>query len=163
VHGGSMRYVIAHKGAHKISDSVGRQGSREDKLGMANPGTYERFKKNVEKSRDKLRQVLLNVKRDGKSIVGYAATSKSTTVTNYCGINTDLIEYVCDTTPGKLGKYSPGVHIPVRSYERFKESYPDYALLFAWNHRKEIMAKEKEFISSGGKWIIYVPGVEVLS
>ena len=98
----------------------------------------------------------------GKRIVGYAATSKSTTIINYCGITTDHIEFISDTTPIKQGKYSPGTHIPVRPYQEFSDNYPEYALLFAWNHAREIMAKEEKFIQSGGKWIVYVPEVKIL-
>ncbi|MDD5170741.1 MAG: SAM-dependent methyltransferase, partial [Syntrophales bacterium] len=95
-------------------------------------------------------------------VVGYAATSKSTTVTNYCGITPDLVEYISDTTPIKQGKYSPGTHIPIRSYEEFKANYPEYALLFGWNHAEEIMAKEKAFSAGGGKWLVYVPKVQII-
>jgi methylation protein EvaC len=82
-------------------------------------------------------------------------------VTNYCGITPDLVEFISDTTPIKQGKFSPGVHIPVRPYSAFQEHYPDYALLFAWNHAGEIMSKEQKFRTAGGKWINYVPTVQV--
>jgi methylation protein EvaC len=73
------------------------------------------------------------------------------------------VEFISDTTPIKQGKLSPGAHIPVRPYEEFRANYPDYALLFAYNHSKEIMAKERPFMAAGGKWIVYVPKVQVLS
>jgi methylation protein EvaC len=100
--------------------------------------------------------------RKNKRVVGYGATSKSTTVTNYCGITPELVEFISDTTPLKQGKFSPGAHIPVRPYEEFVTNYPDYALLFAWNHSAEIMTKEQNFCRTGGKWMVYVPRVEVL-
>jgi methylation protein EvaC len=162
VHGGSMRYVLAHKGARPISDAVTAQRAKEKGLGLEQPNTYELFRRNVEHSRDALMQVLRRLKQQGKRVVGYAATSKSTTVTNYCGITTELVEYMSDTTPIKQGKYSPGAHIPVRPYEDFKANFPDYALLFGWNHGEEIMAKEQAFQAAGGKWIVYVPKVQVL-
>ena len=90
-------------------------------------------------------------------MVGYGATSKSTTVTNYCGITPDHVEFISDTTPIKQGKLSPGAHIPVRPYEEFTRDYPDYALLFAWNHAAEIREKEQAFIAAGGRWLVYVP------
>jgi methylation protein EvaC len=106
---------------------------------------------------------LLNEERQkGKRIAGYAATSKSTTVLNYCGIDSSLIEFISDTTPIKQGKYSPGMHIPIRRHEDFTINYPDYAVLFAWNHAEEIMAKEQRFKEAGGRWIVFVPSVEVL-
>ena len=95
-------------------------------------------------------------------VAGYGATSKSATVLNYCNIGSDLIEFISDTTPVKQGKYSPGAHIPVRSYEEFKNNYPDKTLLFAWNHKGEIMEKETIFNEKGGQWIVYVPQVDVI-
>lgn len=161
VHGGSMRYIITHKGAREVSTAVIRQREREKTLGLNRLETFQRLRSNIEKSRDDLKALLFDLNREGKRIVGYGATSKSTTVTNYCGITPDLVEFISDTTPIKQNKFSPGVHIPVRAYENFEGSYPDYALLFAWNHAEEIMAKEQKFQNAGGQWIVYVPKVEV--
>lgn len=162
-HGGSMRYVLAHKGAKKVSAAVREQLEKEKALGLHLPETYQKFKRNVENSRDRLLEVLRDIKKRGKRVVGYAATSKSTTINNYCGITPDLVEYISDTTPLKQGRFSPGTHIPVRPYQDFCDKYPDYALLYAYNHSAEVMAKEKNFMAAGGKWIVYVPEVKVLA
>lgn len=162
VHGGSMRYVISHEGARPVSGRVAERRRIEDELGLAKRATYEAFRRNCEASRDALRNVLIEAKGEGKRVVGYAATSKSTTVTNYCSLTPDLVEFISDTTPIKQGKYSPGVHIPVKAHEEFAARYPDYALLFGWNHAAEIMEKEKEFRAAGGKWIVYVPEVGIV-
>jgi methylation protein EvaC len=161
-HGGSMRYVIAHKGVRPVSGAVRRQRTHEKELGLHLPITYDRFRQNCEGSRDRLMSLLKSLKADGKRVVGYGATSKSTTVTNYCGITPDLVESISDTTPIKHGKFSPGAHIPVRPHAEFVARYPDYALLFAWNHANEIMEKEGAFRDAGGKWIVYVPQVAVI-
>jgi methylation protein EvaC len=161
-HGGSMRYVIARKGVRPVSKNVHEHLEREKALGLDEPSVYDGFKRKCEDSRDALTSLLMGIKKEGKRVVGYAATSKSTTILNYCGIGPDLIEFISDTTPIKQGKFSPGAHIPVRPYEEFLVNYPDYALLFAYNHAKEIMAKEQKFMASGGKWITYVPEVKVL-
>jgi methylation protein EvaC len=161
-HGGSMRYVIARKGMRPVSPRVLERLERERAMGLLAADVYEQFRLNCEKAREVLRDILSGVRGQGKRIVGYAATSKSTTILNYCGIGTDLIEYISDTTPIKQGKYSPGAHIPIRPYETFQTGYPDYALLFAYNHAREIMEKEKQFVASGGKWIVYVPEIKVL-
>lgn len=162
VHGGSMRYTVAHRGTLPVSEAVVAQRNKETALGLDQPATFDRFRRNVEKSRDELLALLRRIKTEGKRVVGYAATSKSTTVTNYCGITPELVEFISDTTPIKQGKFSPGTHIPVRPYAEFAARYPDYALLFGWNHGEEIMAKEKNFTAAGGKWILYVPQVTVL-
>jgi len=162
VHGGSMRYVVAHKGTRSVSEAVFEQREKEKRAGLHLPETYEQLRRRIEQSRDRLVDLLGDLRRQKKRVVGYAATSKSTTVTNYCGITPHLLEFISDTTPIKQSKYSPGAHIPVRPYEDFCENYPDYALLFGWNHAEEIMAKEQRYMGSGGKWIVYIPEVRII-
>ena len=161
-HGGSMRYYIGHVGKHPISSAVGRQQEKERLLGLEKLETYLQFKRNCEESKIKLIETLNRIKKNNHRIVGYAATSKSTTIINYCGITPDHLEFIADTTPIKQGKFSPGAHIPVRPYEDFCKNHPKYSLLFAYNHAKEIMAKEQQYMQSGGKWIVYVPKVKVI-
>ena len=81
---------------------------------------------------------------------------------NYCGIGPDLIPCIYDTTPEKVGKFSPGMHIPIKNWEYFETDNQDYAFLFAWNHMKEIMDKEKNYTRSGGKWVTHVPKVSII-
>lgn len=161
-HGGSMRYVLAHTGAYPVSEAVTQLLQKEQNLGLHRLATFEAFYKKVEQSRSDLVNLLRDLKSQGKRIAGYGATSKSTTILNYCNIGPDLIEYISDTTPIKQGKFTPGMHIPVKPYEDFQANPPDYAVLFAWNHAEEIMAKEKAFMEAGGRWIVHVPKVQVL-
>jgi methylation protein EvaC len=160
-HGGSMRYTLAPKGSRPATPRVGEQLAKERAQGLERLETYLQFKRNCENSRARLMQVLEQLRDDGKRVVGYGATSKSTTVTNYCGITAQHLEFISDTTPIKQGKLSPGAHIPVRAYTEFTRACPDYALLFAWNHAAEIREKEKEFLAGGGRWIVYVPEVGI--
>ena len=67
-----------------------------------------------------------------------------------------MIEYISDTTPIKQNKFSPGMHIPIKTYDFFLENIPDIAVLFAWNHKNEIINKEKNFVNKGGKFISHV-------
>jgi methylation protein EvaC len=161
-HGGSMRYVLAHKDAYPIKSSVGKLLDQEHAQGLDKFSTLANFKKNVEDSRKDLVNLLKELKSQGKSVAGYAATSKSTTILNYCGIGPELIDYICDTTPIKQGKFSPGMHIPIVPHEYFVKNPPDFAFLFAWNHAEEVMAKERAFVKAGGKWITHVPKVRIL-
>lgn len=162
-HGGSMRYVLAHKGEHNISPNVERILEEEINQGLHKLSTFNDFAQSVQNSRKNLVSLLNDLKSQGKSIAGYAATSKSTTILNYCNIGKELIDYICDTTPIKHGKLSPGVHIPVVPYAQFKTDPPDYAFLFAWNHATEILEKESSYSNNGGKWITHVPEVKIFS
>jgi methylation protein EvaC len=162
-HGGSMRYLLGPNGSRPISSRVTAVLEKERAQGLHMAETYVQFKRNCETSRVQLMQTLEDLRTQNKRVAGYGATSKSTTVTNYCGITPKLVEFISDTTPIKQGKLSPGMHIPIRPYDAFTRQYPDYALLFAWNHATEIRDKEKAFVAAGGKWIVYVPQVKVFS
>ena len=155
-HGGSMRYVIARKKAHSINQSVIEGLSLEKKINLDNLESCLKFKKNCEDSKKKITTSLKKFINEGKKICGYAATSKSTTILNYCNIGKNIINFICDTTKDKIGKFSPGTHIPIVSTSHFHKNPTDVAYLFAWNHREEIFAKEKEFVKKGGKWISHV-------
>ena len=155
-HGGSMRYVIARKGMRPINKNVERIIGEEKLKNLDNFNFCEKFKNNCESSKKRLKKLLDDYKNDGKKIAGYAATSKSTTILNYCGIGADIIDYICDTTDEKINKYSPGMHIPIVSVDHFRNNMPDIAYLFAWNHKDEIFNKEKEFINKNNKWISHI-------
>ena len=161
-HGGSMRYTIAHKGVKTVSQNVINLIKKEKKLGLDKKQSYLNFTDNVNKIKNDLINLLTKLKNDGKKVVAYGATSKSTTVTNYFGITPDLVECIYDTTPIKQNKLSPGAHIPVLPYDQFRESNPDYVLLFAWNHATEIMKKESDYMGNDRFWITYIPNVKVI-
>jgi methylation protein EvaC len=160
-HGGSMRYTISHKGMNTVSHNVLNLIEQEKKLGLDKRDSYLGFADSVNKIKNDLIVLLTRLKGEGKRVVAYGATSKSTTVTNYFGITPDLVECIYDTTPIKQNKLSPGAHIPVLPYDQFRDSNPDYVLLFAWNHATEIMKKEQDYMSNGKHWITYIPEVKI--
>ncbi|WP_242900832.1 class I SAM-dependent methyltransferase [Actinomadura terrae] len=161
LHGGEIRYTVARAGERRVGASVRRFLAEERERGLSSPDTLRRFGDNVRQVRDDLLALLRDLRADGKRVVGYGAPGKATTITNFCGIGTDLVPFVCDSTPDKQGRLVPGSHLPVRPPDAFSDPYPDYALLFAWNHAEEIMAKEQGFRHAGGRWIRYVPTVTV--
>jgi len=152
-HGGSMRYIVKRKNKFSPTLKIKNILEKEKKLKLDSIESCLNFKKNCEISKIKINNKIQKIKKKGKSICGYAATSKSTTVLNYCGINKDQIDYICDTTKEKIGKYTPGTHIPIKDMNYFYKNQPDTIYLFAWNHKKEILKKEKNF---RGEWFSHV-------
>ena len=152
-HGGSMRYIIKRKNVSTPTSNLKNILDREKKLKLDDIESCLTFKKNCEISKEKINYKIHTLKKNGKSICGYAATSKSTTVLNYCGINTNHIDYICDTTAEKIGKYTPGSHIPIKNMDYFSKNQTDSIYLFAWNHKDEILEKEKKF---RGEWFSHV-------
>jgi methylation protein EvaC len=162
VHGGEVRYTLARAGARPRSAAVRQLLAAERRQRLTEPSALRGFAANVDRIRDDLVALLRALRAEGATVAGYGATAKSATVTNFCMIGPDLVPFVCDTTPAKQHRLTPGRHIPVRPPADFRDPYPDYALLFAWNHAEEIMAKEQEFTAAGGRWILYVPEVHLV-
>tara|TARA_B100000282_G_scaffold155343_1_gene111858 strand:+ start:528 stop:1715 length:1188 start_codon:yes stop_codon:yes gene_type:complete len=162
-HGGSLRYFITKKkNPFKITSRLNKIINEEKKQGLNNFATFKKFAKKVEKSKQKLVALLTKLKKKNKKIISYGATYKSTTVFNYCKIDNKFFHYVTDTTKNKQGKFTPGMHIPILSPEKgFNESV-DYAYLGAWNFKKEIMNKEKDYLKRGGRFITHVPQVRII-
>jgi len=161
VHGGSMRYYLKKEDNHPVTKNVAFLLSQEKALNLHTLKGYLSFKENVDRICSDLKQTLVKIKGEGKRIAAYGATSKSTTLLIYSQIGPDLIDYVSDTTPTKIGKYTPGTHIPVRPHTHFLLDNPPYTLLLAWNHKREILEKEKGYRENGGKFITFFPEVAI--
>ena len=154
-HGGSMRYVVGRVNSFKVSKNVNKILRNEKNKNIDSIKGCKIFKKNCEISKKKLLTKLNFFKKRKYKIAGYAATSKSTTILNYCNIGVNYIDYICDTTKEKIGKYSPGMHIPIVSMNYFKKNIPDKIFLFAWNHKKEILKKENK-LKNKDKWFAHI-------
>ena len=114
--------------------------------------SYKEFSDKCEIAKKGFKSKLESLKEDKKTILGYGATSKSTTILNYCEVGPELIDFIVDTTPTKQNTFTPGKHIPVLPYTKFSP-HPDVSVLFAWNHQKEIMAKEEQY---KGEWMTHL-------
>ena len=163
VHGGEVRYTLARSGAREVSDAVTVMIAAEERSGLTEPATLEAFSHRVSDIRRDLVAALTDLRAQGLSVVGYGATAKSATVLNMCGIGPDLIPRIFDNTPAKQGLLTPGSRIPVVDSADFPYPYPDVAVLFAWNHAREITARETGFLDAGGRWLLYVPRVHEMS
>ena len=152
-HGGSMRYFIKRKKQSQPSKKLVHLLDSEKKIELDTLKMCLDFKKNCEISKKNIITKIMNYKNLDYTIGGYAATSKSTTVLNYCNIDFNLIDFICDTTVEKIGKFSPGTHIPIVDMNHFHKINPDVAYLFAWNHKEEIFKKESDY---KGQWFSHV-------
>jgi len=161
-HGGSMRYTLAKTGQQPISPQVAEVLEQEIKLGLDRRETFHAFAERVDRKGRDLKDLLTALKAEGREVVAFGATSKSTTIYNYAGIGPELITRIYDNTPQKIGKLSPGMHIPIVSASRFAEDDADDAFLAAWNHEREVLSRNEAFAAAGGRWISHVPNVRFL-
>ena len=157
IHGGSFRVYVSEKGNYPVTEIVSQLLSEENSMGLYRHDTLDKFSDDVKKNRAELTWLIHSLKREGKSIVGVSAPAKGMTLLNYCRLGDDLLDAVSEKSKLKIGRFTPGMHIPVVSDEYLLEKQPDYALLLAWNFADEIMKNLYEYRKRGGKFIIPIP------
>jgi len=160
--GGSMRYYVGHKGKHTVSDDVVRYIKEEESYGLYSLEKLFEFANRVLQQKMDLLELLTGLKRQGKRIVGISAPAKGNTLLNYCHIDNTLLDFTTEKNPLKVGRFTPGTHIPIYDDERLIAEKPDYALILAWNFAPEIMNNLSEFKKQGGKFIVPIPRPKII-
>ena len=155
-HGGSMRYYLCKKDVKNRTKRLKKLIELEKKLGLNDYKKILKFKKNCEVSKIEFYNKIIKFSKKN-DLYGYGATSKSTTIMNYCNVNHNNVKGIFDTTFTKIGKFTPGTKIPVLDYKKnFSLIKPKICILFAWNHFKEICQKEKKELKKGLKFLIHI-------
>ena len=162
-HGGSLRIYAAHaSSAGPPSNAVVELVAREKAEGLLDPARYSRFSRDVEDSKRALLELLIDLRREGKHVVGYGAPGKGNTLLNYCGIRTDFLDYTVDRNPYKHGRFTPGTHIPIHPPERIVETRPDAIVILPWNLAREIAGQLAYTNEWGAQLIVPIPTAKVL-
>lgn len=164
-HGGSIRLYIQRSSDKKypVSSKVEALYQKEKEIGMYRQSTYDAFAQNVKAIPIALKKTIKDLKAQHKRIIGYGASAKGNVLLNMCGLGPKDLEYIVDSTPYKQGLYTPGTHIPVFSEEYLEKDTPDYAVLFIWNFKDEVLKKQKDkFLKRGGHFIVPVPTIELI-
>jgi hypothetical protein len=163
VHGGSLRvYAGLPDFFASHEEAVIDQAKAERHAGLQNPERYHQFASDVESNRRNLVGLLEQLRSKGKSLAGYGAPAKGNTLLNYCRITTELIPYTVDKNPFKVGKLTPGMHIPVFPVETLIQRQPDYVLILAWNFADEIIRQQDTYRQRGGQFILPLPEPKVI-
>ncbi|MDO9443059.1 MAG: class I SAM-dependent methyltransferase [Beijerinckiaceae bacterium] len=160
IHGGSLRLTVGKKPGKTAR--LEKLIAEEAELGMGAPAYYEKFSRQVAKVRDDLRKLIQDLVSDGKRVAAYGAAAKGATLLNYASLKGDVISYVVDRNVHKVGKYMPGLEIPIRSVETLMQDRPDYLLILAWNFGAEIMAQQKAYADAGGRFILPIPSPAIV-
>lgn len=164
-HGGSLRIYGRHTedGSKPVSDRVAELREREKRLGYTGLALYQSFAEKVMAIKRDILQFMIDARRQGKTIAGYGAPAKGNTLLNYCGIRTDMISYTVDRSPHKQGHYLPGTRIPIHAPEKIRETRPDYVVILPWNLKNEIVKQMAHIREWGGKFVVLIPEVEIIS
>jgi len=163
-HGGSLRIYGQHDhGKQRVSDRVSKLKTKEIEARLEQLKTYLGFGEQVKATKRHLLNFLIDIKNQGKSVVGYGAPAKGNTLLNYCGIRTDLLDYTVDRSPYKQTLFLPGTHLPIYHPDKIIETKPDYLLILPWNIKDEIIEQMGHIREWGGQFVVPIPQVEVIA
>ena len=162
-HGGSLRIYAAHDSENfKIRRSITKLVRQEKRRGLYELETYKNFSIRPQTIRKDLVSLVKKLKKQNKTIAGYGASAKGTSLLQFCRIGPNVIDYIVDNAPSKQNKFTPGSHIPIYAPETLKARIPDYVLLLAWNYADSIMKNEDWLKQIGTKFIVPIPSVIVV-
>jgi len=157
IHGGSFRVYVTRTGRMLVSPVVTELLKQEEEMGVHTLRALNEFSSAVQQNRRELIWLVQRLKHEGKRIVGVSAPAKGMTLLNYCRLGPETIDFVTEKTALKIGRFTPGAHIPVVPDDELIQQMPDYALLLAWNFADEIMENLKVYRDKGGKFITPIP------
>ncbi len=166
-HGGSLRIFGKHAGYE--SDRVMPTGrvddlrNRETEFGLADMATYRAFAERLKAVKRELLGFLLGANERGESVVCYGAAAKGVTLMNYCGLGSDLVDYVVDKSPHKQDRYMPGANVAIHPPSRIFETRPDYVMILPWNISDEVCREMDGIREWGGRFVVPIPSVQVLN
>ncbi|MDA4122231.1 MAG: class I SAM-dependent methyltransferase [Thaumarchaeota archaeon] len=155
-HGGSLQYIACKEGNYVASPSVARILKEEIDCKLHNMRTFQAFSKQVYATRTELMGLLWSLKRNGARIAGMPAPAKGNTLLNFCRIGPELVDYLGEKNPFKIGRYSPGTHVRVAPESELLDDEPDYVLLLSWDI-KEVLIRNLRKNGYSGKIIVPVP------
>jgi SAM-dependent methyltransferase len=162
-HGGSLRVHARHAGpADKPSARVNAVVEAEKRAGLESAYAYRAFAQDVARAKGEFVAFLTDAKHAGKTVAGYGAPAKATTLLNYAGVGTALLPYTTDRSPHKQGRYIPGVRVPIHPPERIFETKPDYVVIFPWNLKDEIVDQMSAIREWGGRFAVPIPRMSTI-
>ena len=163
VHGGSFVLYVGRR-AHPMptSPSIERAVAEEVKCGLHRVDTYREFARRSDENALELRRLLEALRAKGKRVFALGAPVKGNTLLNYARITPDLVQCATEVNDFKIGRLTPGTHIPIVR-ESDIDRPPDYYLVLSWNFLDYLIGKYKSYLLNGGRFIVPVPRVQVLS
>ncbi|MDE3250978.1 MAG: methyltransferase domain-containing protein [Bacteroidota bacterium] len=163
-HGGSLRIYAKHRedNSKAIESTVDALLNKEAAKGMGDLAYYNNFQQKALAIKLDVLQFLLTQKKARKKVVAYGAAAKGNTLLNYCGVKSDLIDFVVDANPHKQNKFLPASHIPVFNEAFLKSERPDFVFILPWNLKNEITAQLHYIREWDGQFVVPIPTLQII-
>lgn len=162
--GASFRVTLAKKeSSHKGNEKMVRAiVEAEEARNLSDPKTYEDFNKAIFKHKDDLVSFVSKAKSEGKTVYGYGASTKGNVILQLCDFTSNDIPAIGEVNEYKFGRLAPGTDIEIKSEVEVKDLKPDYLLVLPWHFKDNIIGKEQDYLSAGGKLVFPLPKIEVV-
>ena len=134
----------------------------EKSLDLLSPEPYKAFFKRCVENKEKTLNLLKDLKKQGKTVLGYGASTKGNTTLQFYGLTPDLLPAIAERTPEKVGLKTIGTGIPIISEEECRSRKPDYLLILPWHFTDAFMVREKSLRDAGCKFIVPLPTLQVV-
>jgi len=164
INGGSFAVTACKKDAFYKSNIpiINWLLRQEQEMQLDTVKPYEEFAKRTALHKKNLIELIKSLVADGKKVFGYGASTKGNVLLQYCGFTEKEIPFIAEVNADKFGSYTPGTNIPIISEKEAKEMKPDYFLVLPWHFKHNILAREEEYMSNGGKFIFPLPEIEII-
>ena len=163
-HGGSLRVYLQHKGdKHALTSNIQNVKNQEIECGLTSLPAYLTYSAKVQQCKQNLLSFFQQIKAKKKLVAGYGAPAKGNTLLNYCQLTPEELPFTVDRSPHKQGHFLPGSHIPIYDPSMVEQHKPDYLLILPWNLKEEVMQQMAYIKKWGGKFVIPIPEVVVIS
>ena len=164
INGGSFSLIVAKSNSpyREVKSLVETIIGEEKEKGLFTLKPYEEFKKRVLQHRDQLIQFLQRIGAENKSALGYGASTKGNVILQFCNITEKDIPFVAEVNMDKFGCFTPGTLIPIISESQARAMKPDYFMVLPWHFKENIVAKEADYLRSGGKLFFPLPELEAV-
>lgn len=162
INGGSFRTYISYKARRPIKQSVDTLREQEKRIKFDNKKVYKDFAVRVRQMREKLYNLLVKVKKEGKSVYVYGASTRGNTLLQFCKVNNQLVKKAVEKNSEKWGKKIASVGIPIISEEQARIEKPDYMLVLPWFFKEEFLKREKKYLEAEGHFIFPLPTLDIV-